>query len=441
MKKTIAALLFFIAVIAALPFINGIVMERAVHNVFNNVNSMYKDAGAGYSIEIISYSRGLYSSAIDWKISLGDLKPLYGIDEILVTERAKHGFTGVVSYTSLEKNPWFERFITEKLGGKNPFTIATTYSLFGKIESTASTTPFSFIVEGQPIDIGSGSAIVTTDRQLKSFISSGEWEGLSIADKFEFKETSFTSDLELLSTFLWRGSTEFSIAKLAIKEGVRQLDITKMKGSYHLDLDEAASRLSAQSSVGIAALSTGSRNIDGVTGTFSIKNMDAAGYEDFMKQYVEIVSTAISAVAESENIPDQVDEELEQQMTAAGLQIMAAYEKLMTKDLEISISDVHIKLPEGDLEADITLRLLKDMTLMQFAPVVGQPNLLLDIIYMKSSLTLPVGLVGHNPMLLEPAHPAMQTGIFIEDGNMLSHKSETKDGKLILNGKEVNLTQ
>jgi hypothetical protein len=124
-----------------------------------------------------------------------------------------------------------------------------------------------------------------------------------------------------------------------------------------------------------------------------------------------------------------------------GFQMMAAYEKLLKKGLEIKISDLNVKLAGGEINGDLTLQLLKDMTFMQFAPIVGQPELLFDIFYLKTDLSLPVNLVGENPKLLSPVYPGMQTGLFVKDGENLVHQAETVNSKFIINGKEVVLSQ
>ena len=113
--------------------------------------------------------------------------------------------------------------------------------------------------------------------------------------------------------------------------------------------------------------------------------------------------------------------------------------QILKKGLEIKLSDLNVKLADGEINGDMTLRLLKDMTLMQFAPIITQPEQLFEIFYLKSNLRLPVNLVGENPKLLTPLYPGMQTGLFIKKGDNLVHQAETADGKLIVNGKAVIL--
>ncbi len=158
-----------------------------------------------------------------------------------------------------------------------------------------------------------------------------------------------------------------------------------------------------------------------------------------MHVYTKTMSEIFENVAAYEGDSGETAEIIETQMTTAGLQMIAAYEKLLQQGVELQISDLLIKLPEGDVAGAITLRLLKNMTLMQFAPVVGQPDLLLDILYLKSQLRLPAALVGDKPMLMAPFYPGMQTGVFIKEGDFLVHSAETRNGKLFLNNEEFIL--
>jgi len=135
MKKIVAVVLLILIIAAGAPFINGLLLEKTIRNVFEEANSMYTESGFDYSLEIIDYDRNFLTSDIEWKINFGSLKALYGIEEMIFTEHARHGYIKVVSNTSFEKNEWFQRFIENKLQGENPFTITTSYTLFGDIES------------------------------------------------------------------------------------------------------------------------------------------------------------------------------------------------------------------------------------------------------------------------------------------------------------------
>jgi hypothetical protein len=158
-----------------------------------------------------------------------------------------------------------------------------------------------------------------------------------------------------------------------------------------------------------------------------------------MQIYMQTYSQVMSDLENVDEDSEAYEAAAQQAVTEAGMQMMGVYEKLLKKDLEIRISDLHLEHATGKIDGDVTLRLLQDMTLAQFAPALYQPHLLLDVLYLESDVSLPAQLVGENPNLLSPLFPGMQTGIFIKDGDKLSHKAQTKDGMLILNGEELNL--
>ena len=120
-KAVLAVVLILLLAGAGTPFMSGLMMEKTLKQVFNDINQMYSDTGSDISIEISKYDRNYSSSLIEWKINLGTLKAWYGVDELIFLDRAKHGFTSVVSYTSLEKNKWFMDFVNQKLNGEKSF--------------------------------------------------------------------------------------------------------------------------------------------------------------------------------------------------------------------------------------------------------------------------------------------------------------------------------
>ncbi len=74
-------------------------------------------------------------------------------------------------------------------------------------------------------------------------------------------------------------------------------------------------------------------------------------------------------------------------------------------------------------------------------PLAQQPEMLAEIFSFASNMTLPEGLIPNQNQLLVPMFPGMQTGVFEQQGAKLVHKAEIKDGKLMLNGKELILRQ
>ena len=439
MKKTITAIVFVLAIVAAVPFASGLIMERTVRQALDGANSIYADTGMGYSLEIVNYDRGYLASDIEWKIDLGALKDFYHIEDVVFKEHAKHGFTGVVSATSLEKNPWYAAFVDEHLQGRDPIQITTTYGLSGKIESTIALDAFSVTVEDETIEVKPGRMVSTTDNRLRHFNISGNWQGLSAGDTLTIGKISMASELEMLSTYLWDGNFSFGLQNFSVREKDEHIELQEFQGDYLVDIDDDRSSMSGEARFSVDRLKGKNLMLDDTSVRLAARGVNVEGYEEFMKMYTQTMSAAVGNMANLEEDPEQAKAILNQQMAAAGLQIMAAYEKLLSQGLELRIADLQVKMPEGDITGDLTLRLLKDMTFMQFAPLVAQPELLTDIFYLKSNLSLPAGLTGEDPKLLGPVYPGMQTGLFVKDGDNLVHQAETVDGKLMVNNQEVIL--
>ncbi len=439
MKKIIIGGIVILILAGAAPFVNGLLMEKTVQKAVEDANTIYADTGADYSVQIVNYKRGFLSSEIEWKVNLGSFKAIYGVDEVIFRDHAKHGYTKVVSTTNLEKNPWFKLFIEEKLNGYNPFKLTTTYSVFGDIQSTFSMDAFTVTIENETLDVKEGRFVVETDAELRNFKTYGNWIGFNVDQKITLGNMDFDSDLRMLSTYLWDGKISFNLDSINIKELHNQFECVDLKGEYEFSVDQTSNLISGETFFSVGKLLTPTREVNGANIRFSVDNLSAQSYETFMQIYTQTMSEVFANVAAMEESTGSAGEILESQMTAAGLQMVAAYEKLLQQNVEFKISDLLVKLPEGDISGELTLRLLKNMTLMQFAPVVGQPDLILDVLYLKSQLRLPVTLVGEVPMLLDPIYPGMQTGIFIKDGEYLEHRAETKDGTLLLNGEEFNL--
>jgi uncharacterized protein YdgA (DUF945 family) len=391
-------------------------------------------------LEIIKYDRRYLTSDIEWKIDLGALKAFYHIEEVVFKEHARHGFTGVVSTTSLEKNSWYAAFVAEKLQGHDPVHVSTEYGLLGSIQTTVGLDAFSFTAEDETIDVKAGSMVMATDRKLKNFTSSGSWEGLSAGEKLNVGNISLASNLKMFSAFIWDGDVSFDVQRVNAREKDNRFDLQSLKGRYLLNVNDNRSATSWEGQFSIEGLNANDTKVDKASVSLAINGLNVKGYEAFMQMYTENMTHLFGNMSALEANSEAARDVMKKQIAMIGFQMMAAYEKLLKQGLEFKISDLRVKLAEGEINGGITLRLLKDMTFMQFAPIAGQPELLFDIFYLKSDLSLPVNLVGENLKLLAPAYPGMQTGLFIKNGDNLVHRAETVNGKLIVNSQEVVLS-
>ncbi|MBU1344586.1 MAG: YdgA family protein [Proteobacteria bacterium] len=440
MKKIIVVVagIIILAVIGT-PFFNGLIMERVIRQAFGDINRMHAETGSDVSIEIQKYDRGFSRSQIEWKISTGPLKALYGVEDIIFVDRAEHGFSGIVSTTSLEKNKWYTEFVNEKLNGKTPLEIKTQYMLSGDIKSTLTLAAFSFIEGRDVIEIQPGTLSVFLDKGLKNNTSEMTWAGCSIPGKFKMDSFSLQSKIKKISPVIWEGTVSFFVNHIMADNKKNQFDLSKLKGEYTLDYSQEEQVVSIGMGYGLDTLKSGENEIKNAGIRIGINHIDARGYEDFVKMYSQIMSNALREISASQQSRDTMKKAAEKQMTQMGIQLLGAYEKLLKKGLEIKLSDLRAQLPHGNINGDVALSLKKDMTMAQFLPIMMQPSAALDIFYLKSEITLPYQLMEGNPDLMSRLFPGMQTGLFLKVGNNLVHKAETRDGKLFLNEKEVFL--
>ena len=440
MKKIIVpVVLLIIVAVISIPFVSGLIMERSIRSTFENINRFYADNGINYTFEIVNYDRHYLSSDIDWKIDLGVFKSLYHIEEIVFEDHAKHGFNGVVSTTSLKKNPWYADFVAKKLHGRDPIHISTQYGLLGNVESTVKLDPFVLLTEGEKIDVKEGRMKVAADRKFEDFTTSGNWQGLMAGEKIVFGKTSMASKLKRFSPYIWDGDIDFEVARVNVQDRNEPFELKGLKGKYLLKVSNDRTTTGWDTQLSIGGINTPKMSVDNSSIHFAINGINIEGYEAFMELYLQNISHMLDNVSTLDKNPKATEEVLKRQMTTMGFQLMGAYEKLLKKGLEIKISDLNVKLADGEINGGLELRLLKDMTFMQFAPIMSQPEQLLDIFYLKSNLSLPVNLVGENPKLLTPVYPGMQTGLFVIKGANLVHQAETVGGKFVLNSKAVLL--
>jgi len=439
-KRILFAVVLIICIAGAgTPFLTGLMMERVIKQFFNDINQMYMDTGSDLSVEISHYDRYYSSSQIEWRIKLGTLKAFYGVEEIILVDRVDHGFTSVVSKTSLEKNKWFTDFVNHKLNGKNPLDIKTEYKVFGNIESTLVLDAFSFKDDSDVIEMMPGTMAIKLDKGLKNIYYKMNWTGCLIPGKLSINNLFFNSKMEKIFPYIWEGTLSFAVKKIKADNSREALEFSNLRCDYTMDYKEDNNSLSIGMRYGIDSITAGQDFIKNAFARININRIDAQGYEDFMKIYLQIINNAMEEISALQHYPDIMKKAVEKQMAAKGFRMLGTYEKFLKKGFEIQIADLRAQLPQGNVKGDITLSLKKDMTLTRFISIMMQPAAVLDVFLLKSDISLPCELVGDNPWLRTPIYSGMQTGFFIKDKDNLIHTAETKAGKLFLNEKEVLL--
>jgi uncharacterized protein YdgA (DUF945 family) len=440
MKKIIAgAAVILVAAVVFAPFVNGLVMERIIRQAQDDLNTMYAETGSGISVEIMDYQRSFASSEIEWRIGLGHLAAIYGIEQILLVDRVEHRFTGVVSRTSLERNRWFTDFVNSRLDGNDPLHITTMYRLTGPITSVVEVDAFSLETGEERMEVRPAKLVAEFDEGFTHLKNRAVWEGLSVGEKAGIHGVSIVSELEKISTYIWEGDIEYSIDSGRINDSGASFSLAGVKGGYGLDFNGERESLSIGGELGF-------QNLTGPDGNFmedaflrlDVNNLDAEGYEEFMELYTTTVQDVLGDFQATGEEPEKMERAVKERMAHASLRMIAAYEKFLKEGLEIRVADLHAAIPEGEIKGHGEIRLKRDVTFAQFAAIAARPDLAFEILDLETSLTFPGELAGGDSLkLTSPLSGGMQTGLFILDGKNLAHRAETRDGKLFLNGLEV----
>lgn len=436
-KGIIAVVVILVLVVLGMPVVNGILMEKGFRKLVENANTMYVDAGSDTKLEIIRYDRGLLSTEVEWKIDLGSLKSVYSIDEIVFLDRAKHGYRGVVSQTSLEKNSWYTDFVDDTLGGQDPVSMSTAYMLSGDIEMLLSLHPVTLMVEGETITSKPGELFIGSDWDLETFTANGTWQGFAVADQLELADVAFSSNLKVVSTYIWEGNGSVEFAKMSATDQDVNLIMEKLKIEQSLKFDEVKNTLAVDVSYGVGSISDGMEKVEDGFVTLGLRGIDAVAYEEAMKIYTDLVSDILDEIGDVAGNEDKLIELLSEQMDIASLQMMTLAEKFLKGGLEIYMHNLHAKFAQGEVDGNVLVRLEKDITLGQMIPMLNSPEMIFEYLSFASDVQLPIALVGDDPMLTSPIYPGMKTGVFVVDGPNLMHKAETKDKKLYINGEEL----
>jgi len=419
-------------------------MERNIRQSFDDINKMSVASGSGVSFEVQEYDRGFSSSRIEWKIRLGELNKVYGMNEIIFLDRADHGLTGIVSFTSLEKNKWFADLLNKELDGKNPLEIKTEYSILGGIKTTLTMDRF-FLKSGnqfsgnQSFEMMPGNGLITINKDLNGIGSEFTWSGCRVPGKFNMGQFSGHLKLDKIIPYIWDGTASFALKDINIKNPDKPFSLTGLTGQYASNFNEKENALSMKVRYGVDSIKSGSDEVKNASVRMALNKIDASGYQDFMMEYTRMMSKIFQNMDASLTGSENISDAMEKQLAGLGLQMTGAYEKLLKKGLEIQVSDLKAQLPKGEIKADVTLSLKQDMTMAGLFTVMWQPSRALDIFSLTSDIHLPYLLTGNNSMLLSPIYDGMQTGLFIKNGDVLSHKAQIRDGKLYLNEKEVLL--
>ncbi len=438
MKKALFVFVFIIGAAAAgIPFFKGYVLEKLVRQSVNDINNVYADTGSDIVFKIRQYTRGYFSSQIEWAVKLGTLKTIYGIEEIICVDRAAHGFLKIESVTSLEKNKWFKGVVNEKLEGKNPLSIRTEYKLSGEINSVVSLEKCSFTSGRDRIKVKPGMISISLNKGGKTIIAQMAWKGCSGFEKFKMDDLFMQADLNKVSTYIWDGDVSFKIKRAGIERQNQTREVFNLQCDYKMAYDKKDQSLFLEVGYGFDQMLSAKRVIKDAFCQIGINRLDAKGYEAVMMVYGQEIKDLLKVLVQSGRHDSPAEKLIEAQMKQVGFKMIGTYEKVLKNKTQIQVSDLRATLPEGDVKGSILLRLKEDITMGKVLGIMIQPKRILDSIYLESNIVFPSELIEGDSFFVSPIYPGMQTGLFLKNGKVLNHNAVTMNGKLYLNEKEV----
>lgn len=442
MKKSFLSILVILIVFVSLaPFLNGLIMENILRSQLKKVNELYADYPLAPTFEINHYDRGFSRSEIKWTVTFAPQLDHGEAQSIVLIEKAKHGFTGASSTTSLNQNSWYNDLINDKLNGDDPLSITTDYSYFGGATATFSVLSFELHDDNNHFIIKPGELEINTTSDFDHLTARGHFDGLTVAGLLECQNISLDSDLEMITSLIMDGESSVSIEKLDIRNSdtSKTVEITDINATSTVEYNDRSNRLSTTTRYNIDQIVTNDETANDISISIGINQLDTDGLEKIQRVYADMLNDLMVNIGSMQNDPEQAQAVLEEQMTLAGIRLMVEVESLLKEDLNIEITDIHMSLPEGEISGDLFIGLKKDMTLASLASLSQQPEKVVEIFNFASNLSVTEQLIPDSEDLLTPLFSNMQSGVFVRVGDNLVHKAEIKDNKLLLNDLELVL--
>lgn len=442
MKKLVIILICLVIICGVgLPIANGIIMERAIKSAVEDNNKKMAKAETGFKVKILEYDRGLFSSRIKWSIDDVAGIPGAGSAPIILINQGKHGYLGITSQTDLRENPKYMEWVKTHLDGKDPLSIQSRLSVTGSIDSTIHLDAFSFEENGNKVDVHALDLDVTTGTGFDTVKTKGTWQGFCLGSDLVIGPVSITSDLNKLTEMLWVGENRVSLEKLTIDRGQEKpFVISGLSINSDTRASDDKKALSTTTEFHVDQIELVKKPLSDWAATLKLNNLDTASLDQVMTLYSKIM-TRIGQQIEKTGNPLDLQKAMEDEMEKNSSQLMAALSGLLKRGMGIEITKLDIALPMGKIKGDLNISLKQDFDPSNILMFVMEPDQLLAFFNLGAQVTLPPALANNEPRLTQPLFPGMSTGLFVANGDHFSLDLHIKEGKLLLNGNQVVLSQ
>ncbi len=383
MKKLILSLfLVAVPVLAVIPVVTGMIMENQVKKTVEDFTAGNANSGSDLTLTILAYDRGLYFSDIEWEIRSKILQNLYGIAPLILTDRADHGFLSCRTRTSLGKNQWYADLVKDAPDGKDPLRMTTEFHFSGRMTTFLELDPLTFRHRTGMVTVRPAQAVISVEPGGERIHTDLTLEGVDAPGDFH---------LEGLSS------------------------------RYEKTFDTENNRFSIGFQGRLNNLGSKETKIQQTEGRLDIRNMTAAGFAALTRLPGELAGKA--------DRPDR--------LAGDSAFWFRMGEALLKQGLEIRLTDLRSITPQGRMNADMTLRLEKDLNPAEILSFLFQPATLLSFFSLDARASLPRGTLNDEDLLTSPLYPGLPCGWFVLEGDRLVHDSRIRDGRLFLNHNEV----
>ena len=427
MKKIILTTTVLVGgVIAVMPFVTGMIAEKASKDLVDKMNQ--KQVQYGYS-EIINYDRGFSSTKSTYRWTMpnqpDELTEIIG-DGIEYSCDAQHGITGIDYQCRLDNLESYKDFIKTHLEGQDPILLTGHVSLLGQVEQTLKVTPFDISNDDATINVGEGVLTVKINSGLNRYRVNADFEGAKVnGDGVEavLEKITIKGDVFITKDDLQIGEMALSMSKFDLTSlgGSDAFSITN--GLMSVESDEDGDTVSVDYKLGIEQVLSGNaeakRIIDDISFAFLAGGVD----RDTMIR----LNDRIQAMAES-------SEELSVGQVTAMLPML---ESLLRKGLSVSF-DVGANYNAQAVNGDFSLALLEDVTLLDLSAIVYNPESVLEKLSISTHSRIPELVADLNPSLDQSLR---SSPLFVSSDGAYQNSLVLKTGENSLNGQPMEFLE
>ncbi len=432
MKKVIISLAC-IAIIAlfAMPFITGMIAEKATQDIVNTTNERSVEFG---HTEIVSYERGYKTTQSSFKWSYpGALQE--GDNFVGYSCIGNHGVLNYSYNCKIDNLEEYTTFVNDSLNGKDPLSLTGKVTLWGSIKQRLELEEFQFTDDSNVVSVKPAYINFDTNKELSDFIISGKLNGMDVkggSDAFTLGQSEIKGDISLNEQGIGIGEIEFAVSSLngLIKDQstIELNDLlvvgqTQEKGE-NLDMDY---QIKVENI--ITKLTDGETDIDLKKLNFAmsmhgVDTLKVAAINQKMSDFYNDILSNQSAEPSTEQL-------------GSLMAIVPDLEALLKSGLQLKTS-LSADVSKEPASAEFDIALIDNMTMAEFMLAFSNPESLLDKMSANLKTSIPDSILSKQVLLKE----AVINSPFYEQ-NGTSYQTDIKLAKddVMLNGEKINANE